>query len=143
VAAAIATLRAGGERLTAPRRELIEALATSPEHPTAEDLVRRLEGSGSDVHRATVYRTLDFLVRAGVVAHVHLPHGATTYHLATDAHREHAHLVCRGCDRVFDVHGLLDATADEARRQLGFELDVDHVALTGWCRDCVAHDAAG
>lgn len=136
VDAAVARLRARGERLTAPRRQLLDALAASPAHPTAEDLLRELAESGADVHRATVYRTLEFLVRIGVVAHVHLPHGATTYHLATDQHRAHAHLVCRGCEQVLDVHGVLDAAAEEARRQLGFVVDVDHVALTGWCRDC-------
>lgn len=136
VAAAVEQLRRSRERVTSPRRQLLEALAAAPEHPTAEDLVRDLEQRGTGVHRATVYRTLEFLVRAGVVAHVHLPHGATTYHLVGGEHRSHAHLVCRRCDGVFDVHGLLEEPAAEARRRLGFEIDVDHVALTGWCRDC-------
>lgn len=136
VATAVERLREAGQRVTAPRRELLEVLASAPEHPTAEDLVRHLGGRGSGVHRATVYRTLEFLVRAGVVAHVHLPHGATTYHLVGGEHRSHAHLVCRSCEQVFDVHDLLEAPAAEARRRLGFEIDVDHVALTGWCRAC-------
>lgn len=136
VDAAVRALRQRGDRVTAPRRALIEALAAAPAHPSADDLVRQLQGLDADVHRATVYRTLEFLVRAGVVAHVHLPHGATAYHLVGDGHRSHAHLVCRGCGQLVDVPGLLDGLAADLRDRIGFELDLDHVALTGWCRRC-------
>jgi Fur family transcriptional regulator, ferric uptake regulator len=143
--AAVAALRAAGERITGPRRELLEALATTPGHPSADDLFQRLESRGSSTHRATVYRTLEFLVRAGVVAHVHLPHGAAAYHLVDERHRSHGHLACRGCERIFDIPGLLDGAAATARQHLGFVLDTDHVALSGWCPNCapppVASDA--
>jgi Fur family ferric uptake transcriptional regulator len=136
VEAAVSALRQRGARVTAPRRALLEALAAAPAHPSADDLVRKLAEVDADVHRATVYRTLEFLVRAGVVAHVHLPHGATAYHLIGDDHRSHAHLVCRGCGQLVDVPELLDDLATSLRERIGFELDVDHVALTGWCRRC-------
>ena len=135
VAAAIEHLRARGERITAQRRALLDALARAPEHPTADDLVGMVGDTGA-AHRATVYRTLDSLVRAGVVAHVHLPHGATTYHLVGGDHRPHAHLLCQGCDRIIDVPGLLDDVAEVLEAERGFRLDRDHVALTGWCDSC-------
>ena len=105
--------------------------------------MRHLEEVDADVHRATVYRTLEFLVRAGVVAHVHLPHGATAYHLVGDGHRSHAHLVCRGCGQLVDVPGLLDGLAADLRERIGFELDLDHVALTGLCERCAEGGASG
>lgn len=131
-------LRAHGGRVTGPRREVLQALVEVPDHPSADQLVAHLERQGSDTHRATVYRTLEVLVDLGVVAHVHLPHGPATYHLVDGDHRAHAHLVCRDCDRIVDVPGLLDEPARHARQTLGFELDLDHVALTGRCRDCLA-----
>lgn len=131
---AIARLRAQRERVTKARSALIEVLAGCDGHLTADDIVDRL--AGASAHRATVYRTLESLVRVGIVAHVHLPHGATTYHLI-DADRAHLHLLCRACGQIFDAPSdLLDDVRERMEASAGFRLDPDHVALTGWCRDC-------
>ena len=135
VEAALAALRQRGERMTSARRSMLEVLDASAEHLSADELAERLGSTGP--HRATVYRTLESLVRAGVVAHVHLPHGATTYHLVDPQDRAHLHLACRGCGAVLDVRAdLLDEVAEELRSQARFELDPGHVALTGWCAAC-------
>jgi Fe2+ or Zn2+ uptake regulation protein len=140
VAEAIALLRARGDRVTASRRAVIEELEAATVHLTADDLLERVRGradGAEGVHLATVYRTLEALTRSGVVAHIHLPHGATTYHLVRPGHRLHLHLVCRNCDRLFDVAPeTLDGVAADLDRSHGFRLDSEHVALTGWCRDC-------
>lgn len=135
VETAIEHLRARGERITPQRRALLDALARAPQHPSADDLVELVGDTGA-AHRATVYRTLDSLVRAGVVAHVHLPHGAATYHLVGGDHRPHAHLLCQGCAQIIDVPGLLDDVAAVLEAERGFRLDREHVALTGWCESC-------
>lgn len=135
---AIATLRARGERVTTARRALLGVLAATEEHLSADDIVDRLPPAAAGVHRATVYRTLDALVRAGVVAHVHLPHDAATYHIVGPDDRAHLHLVCQGCDHIVDAPSdLLDAVAEQLDHRLDFRLAPEHVALTGWCRRCV------
>lgn len=137
VEAAVRVLRDRGERVTTARRELLSVFATSEDHLSAEDLVDRLAEVAPGVHRATVYRTLESLVRAGVVGHVHRPHGPATYHLVDPGDRLHLHLSCRGCGQMVDAPAdLLDAVASRLHRARGFRLDADHVALTGWCRDC-------
>ncbi len=140
-AAAIDRLRERGERVTRARIALIEVLAGCDDHLSADDIADRLD-AGRDAtepataHRATVYRTLDSLVRSGIVAHVHLPHGAATYHLV-DAERAHLHLLCRECGGIIDAPpDLLDGVRRDLLRSAGFRLDPDHVALTGWCRRC-------
>ena len=139
-AEAITVLRDRGDRITPSRRAIIEELGIATGHLSAEDLlerVRRRSDAAGGVHLATVYRTLDSLVQSGVAAHIHLPHGATTYHLIRPGQRLHLHLVCRGCERLIDVPpDTLDDVADALARSHGFRLDSDHVALTGRCRDC-------
>ncbi len=132
---AIDALRARGERVTSARTALIDVLARDEDHLSADDIADRLDGTEPTPHRATVYRTLESLVNAGIVAHVHLPHGAATYHLA-DTVRAHLHLLCRSCGAISDAApDLLDDV--RARLELdGFRLDPDHVALTGWCDAC-------
>lgn len=135
--AAVRSLREQGERITTARRELLSVFADSGDHLSADELVDRLAETAPSVHRATVYRTLESLVKAGIVGHVHRPHGAATYHLVDPDGRLHLHLSCQGCGRIVDAPAdLLDAVASRLKRRSGFRLDADHVALTGWCRDC-------
>ena len=129
-------LRAGGLRITAARRALVEALVAAGDagHATADDLADAVHRTHPDLHRSTVYRTLDALEQAGVVVHVHLGHGSAVYHLAED---RHLHLVCDACGDVVEVP---ESVLGPLRRRLatgfGFRLDAGHFALPGRCAAC-------
>jgi Fur family ferric uptake transcriptional regulator len=134
-------LRARGERMTGPRRAVISALAGSDGHLSAEDVVQAVAGVDASVHRASVYRSLEALSQLGVVQHVHVGHGATAYHLITEG-GSHPHAQCRECGAVVDLPpNVLDAVARRLERESGFELDAEHVALSGRCAACAAADA--
>lgn len=136
VAQALQRLRHRGARVTGPRRAVIETLAAVGGHPGAEELCAALEDAHPSVHRATVYRTLETLADLGVVAHVHLSHGTTVYHLV-GGEQGHLHARCRVCGRVVDLSGdLLDGVGQVLSRERGFTLDPRHVALSGTCRAC-------
>lgn len=139
---ALGLLRSRGERVTTARRGVLGVLATTTDHLSAEQIYDEVVIDTPDVHRATVYRTLDSLAQAGVVGHVHFPHGPAAYHLHDVNGRPHVHLVCRRCKAVIDTAAdLLDSAAESVLTAHGFRLDPDHVALTGWCSDCLS-DAA-
>ena len=136
---AIAALRDEGLRITAPRREVIDVLARTDEHLTVEDLHERIQERTDGIHLATIYRTVETLVQYGLIDHIHLPHGATTYHLVVGRAVSHCHAICTDCDRVIDLPpDLLDGVAADVLRQHGFELNSRHAALTGRCYDCQA-----
>lgn len=131
---ALDALRRRGERVTEPRRAVLEALARLPDHPTAEEVVEAVEASAPAVHRATVYRTLETFTDLGIVTHVHVGHGGTSYHLAEQSH---LHAQCQHCGRVVDVPGeVLDDVRTRLEDLSGFELDATHVALSGLCAQC-------
>ena len=134
---AIAVLRRKGLRITVPRRQVIDVLAATDEHFTVEDLYERIRERVDGIHLATIYRTVETLVQSGLIDHIHLPHGAATYHLVVDGDASHCHAMCTNCDRVIDLPpDLLDGVAADVFRQHGFELNSRHAALTGRCRDC-------
>ena len=136
---AVAALRREGLRITVPRRQVIDVLAGTDEHLTVEDLHERIRQRADGIHLATIYRTIETLVKAGLIDHIHLPHGATTYHLVVDGDASHCHAMCTDCDRVIDLPpDLLDGVAADVLRQHGFVLNARHAALTGRCRDCQA-----
>jgi Fur family ferric uptake transcriptional regulator len=132
-------LRARGLRLTSQRRQVLDAV-TALDHATPEAIGARLreaagpDGSSPDV--STVYRTLELLERLGLVWHTHLGKGAPVYHAAE---HPHLHVVCSSCGAVSSVDpALLQPAAERLAADLGFSVDVGHVALSGTCRNCRA-----
>jgi Fur family transcriptional regulator, ferric uptake regulator len=127
-------VRQRGGRVTTPRRAIVAALLAAPEHITAEQLADAVQRAHPDVHRSTIYRTLDALTELGVIDHVHLDHGPAVYHFADQPHH---HIVCRECGRVVELP--LSALAPLQRRvarDYDFVLDATHFALTGRCAGC-------
>lgn len=130
-------LRAGGGRMTGPRRAVITALAQGDDHVTAEELVARVQAAAPGVNRSSVYRTLDALGRAGVVRHVHVNQGGTAYHLTGTAVAPHLHAQCQQCGLVLDLPSdLLETVRRKLCQTNGFVLDPGHVALSGTCQSC-------
>jgi len=130
-------LRAAGLRVTPARQAVLEVVSSTDEHLSADEIVDRVVSLAPDVHRATVFRTLERLADRGMIAHVHVPHAPTTYHVRRPEQRMHLHVVCRTCGAVIDVDpGLLDAAAAELERSNGFRLASEHAALSGTCAAC-------
>lgn len=134
-------LRAQGMRITAPRRAICSVVAQShDEHLDAPTIHARVATElGTPVDQSTVYRTLDALEEAGLLAHMHLGHGPSVYHLAEEA--PHQHFVCATCGTTVAVpSSAIDAWAADIRRQTGFVIDPSHFALSGSCADCAPDD---
>ena len=127
--AALATLRARGIRLSAPRRRLLECLYAPGAPRTAEQLASA--GAG-DV--ATVYRNLGALEAAGVVRHSNRGGGAACW---APAAAVRASAECEWCGRrePLDRAAVAQLRA-VARRLLGFEVHLDHLPLPGLCAEC-------
>ncbi|MCV2490375.1 transcriptional repressor [Geodermatophilus sp. YIM 151500] len=130
-------LRARGMRLTPQRQQVLAAVAAL-EHATPETIAGRLRDQagpdGAAPDTSTVYRTLELLERLGLVWHTHLGKGAPVYHAAG---QRHLHVACATCGAVTSVDPtLLDGAAERLAADLGFTVDVGHVALSGTCRDC-------
>jgi Fe2+ or Zn2+ uptake regulation protein len=115
---------------------VLEVLVASPRHLTAEEITSTVQETNPEIHRATVYRTLDALTRLGVTEHTHLGHGPAVYHLGDDLHH---HLVCESCGAVIEVDEAVFAdVARSLRQRHGFEMRPLHFAVVGRCASCAA-----
>ena len=94
----ITTLHNLGYRITPQREMIIEALAHSPHHVTAEEIYAQVHERARAVNIATIYRTLDLLVEQGIASRAGLIDGRVVY--AASNHGPHLHLVCRACGNV-------------------------------------------
>lgn len=135
-------LRERGERITIARRALLTALDETPDHCSADDLAAEVARLHPEIHRATIYRTLETLRRLEVVEHTHLGHGPAVYHLADQVHQ---HLVCEDCASVTEVPPSAFRGLERAlKREYGFTLKSRHFAVVGICQACseAAEEAA-
>jgi len=130
-------LRQNGHRLTRARRAILEALVESGGHVSADELVDLVREAAPGVGRMTVYRTLDLLYELSLIRPVYQGTGAAHYVLMEDGH--HHHLVCTGCQRVFEFD---DCVAQEIGRSLSnrfnFRIEGHLLEFYGLCPDCRA-----
>lgn len=134
--AVIAMLRANGGRATATRRATIEVLLAGGlhRHLSADDVADEVRQLLPEVAVSSIYRTLAALEELGLVTHVHLGHGPSTFHLNDQTHR---HLVCRHCHSTIEVDS--SEFIDLARRldvNYGFAMSPEHFAIVGECQSC-------
>jgi len=128
-------MRADGGRVTTGRRAIVRSLvAASDHHVTADDLAAQVQADHPDVHRSTVYRTLDSLEALGVLHRIPFGVGGAVYHLVDHAHH---HLVCTRCGSVVEAPpGLFAPIAQRVEAETGFSLDRAHVMVSGVCAAC-------
>src|SRR5687768_7231176 len=79
-----------GLKLTKERESLLREIFATHYHFEADELLFRLKEKSIKTSRATIYRTLDLLVRSGLVRRVHL--GEDHYHyerVTRNSHHDH------------------------------------------------------
>jgi len=129
------------ERSTQPRQVIARSLIRLGESGavfSAEDLIRRLHRSNPRIGRATVYRSIEKLVRMKVLERIDFADGTHYFRLCgSDSH--HHHLACTKCHRVVDLDFCLDEDQIATiGRQQSFSIEDHAITLFGLCKDCRA-----
>jgi len=130
--------RSHGLSVTHQRLAIFEALASSREHPSAEQLHNAVQRRIPTLSLATVYKNLEALKAIGAVVDVNPLHEQARYESAlpgTGAGHPHHHLVCTSCKKVRDLHDS-DLDRLRVRDAQGFEVRAVRVQAEGLCPDC-------
>jgi Fur family ferric uptake transcriptional regulator len=128
-------LRQRGCRITPQREMIVDAIAHSEAHMTAEEIFAAIQTRSKALNLATVYRTLDLLVDVGLVSRADLGNGRIMY--VSDQHGPHLHLVCRQCGDVVGADStLLVSVEEQLRAGYGFAADLQHLCVSGLCKSC-------
>jgi Fur family peroxide stress response transcriptional regulator len=123
-----------GLSLTPQRLAVYQMLASTGEHPGAEDIYQRLKPSIPSLSRGTVYRTLTLFESHGLVSRVPVSDDQARFDANLDNHH---HLVCVRCQRVADIQDTrLDQLSLEHIAPQGFKVSQHRVYLLGLCQSC-------
>jgi len=130
-------LRDAGERVTRQRLLVADALAAVGRQVTAQDLYDRLRRRDPRIGRATVFRTLEALVVAGVARR--LEQDGHVYGYVACRPEHHHHLACDRCGRVEEIgEQYIRPVAERVAADLGFTIDDARMDFYGLCAECRA-----
>ena len=136
-------IQSKGLRNTPQRNAIVEAIFSSDDHFTADDLwerIRKTKSLDAQSSRATVYRTISLLVEAGLLHEIDLGDDQKTYDPNFVDSPAHNHLVCIDCGKVIEFEDshiqLMNDCA--ARRRLDFRPERQTLKIEACCEKAQA-----
>ena len=134
-------LSARGQRPTTQRLVVLEALRRSRRTLTAPELFDQLREQHPLIGRATVFRSLDSLVEAGLAQRFERPGHIYAYAACSTAH--HHHLLCTRCDATIEIdEASIALLTRELSRRHGFTVHHGSLDFYGLCRRCADRGVA-
>ena len=128
------TLKEKGIRLTPQRRMIVDIIHKKTEHLSAEDIIKYVQSRMPGVNKSTIYRTLELLEKNDCVFKSESASG-TIYHHAEEGH--HHHLICSKCGKTVECdESLFSSVEDTLSQKYGFQVDFQHMVISGLCQTC-------
>jgi len=123
--------------VTAQRLAIAAVVLGSSRHLSADDVARALASSGTPAGTATVYRTLEVLVRSGLVVERDFGEGFRRYEPAR-GEPHHEHLLCTVCGRVTELRdGRRDRMTALIAESHRFARQRHLLVIYGVCEGCL------
>jgi Fur family transcriptional regulator, ferric uptake regulator len=121
-----------GLRLTKQRKLLLQNLTDIP--LSAEEIFRKLKLNHAAIDQATVYRSLDCLVKLGLVGKIQFGDNVSKFELL-DSHHHH-HLVCEKCGVVEDIPLNDEKMFKNIGKKTKFKIIRHSLEFFGICYEC-------
>jgi Fur family zinc uptake transcriptional regulator len=137
LSAAEARCEASHDRLTAPRRRVLELLLAADAPRKAYDLIAAFGSDGEPAKPPTVYRALEFLERLGFAHRIeslnaYVPCRIDGAHVA-------AFLICDCCGEAAELQPDLSAQLAQMSESSGYALRAVTLEARGLCAGCRGH----
>ncbi len=137
--------KCNGYRMTKAREAILDILANTKDHLSAEDIYLAIHKFYPNIGLTTVYRNLEMLVNIGIVVKFDFGEGRSKYELS-DHYSEkghHHHLVCKECYKVIDYSdfmkdelNFLKNTENGLSQKYNFEIRDHLIQFFGICESC-------
>ena len=122
----IKILKSEGLRYTDQRQAIWDEIRNSNEHRDAEDIYLKLKEKNVKVSRATVYRTIDVLVKNRLVRKMDVGEGRSLYEPRIDD-EHHDHMICLDTGDIIEFYNKeLEDLQDTIAKKHGYKV-IRHV----------------
>ena len=122
----IKILKSEGLRYTDQRQAIWDEIRNSNEHRDAEDIYLKLKEGNVKVSRATVYRTIDVLVKNRLVSKMDVGEGRSLYEPRIDD-EHHDHMICLDTGDIIEFYNKeLEDLQDTIAKKHGYKV-IRHV----------------
>jgi len=122
--------------VTAQRLAIADVVLGTEGHLSAEDVASQLKARGANAGTATIYRTLEVMVRSGLVVERDFGEGFKRYEAARGI-PHHEHLLCTVCGRVTEFRDeRLERMTTLLAEAHDFSRQRHRLVIYGLCGDC-------
>jgi Fur family ferric uptake transcriptional regulator len=130
------SLRPAGSKRSSKRDFIVNVFLRQEGHLTAENLVALIRREDQRISRATIYRTLQWMVDAGIARKVDFGEGKFRFEHSY-RHPRHFHLICKTCNRSFEfLSSDIEALIEEVAAARGFTPRQSVLQIHGTCEGC-------
>ena len=132
----LSSLRPPGGKRSIKRDRILAVFLRQEGHLSADDLVERVHREDAGIGRATVYRTLQWMVDAGIARKVDFGEGRSRFE-PSYRHPRHFHLVCTRCHRSSEfLSSDVESLVEEIAAARSFAPTQAVVQIYGTCEEC-------
>lgn len=132
-------LREQGLPVTQQREAVAEVVFASQEHLSVDEIEQELRERSERIGKATIYRTLDLLVKSKLVDEHDFGEGFKRYENRLSREPVHEHLICQECGRVVEFQSEeIRAVEAQVAAQHGFRVARHKLEIYGLCAQCQA-----
>src|SRR5918992_4659983 len=135
-AAFLDNLRPAGSKRSSKRDLIVNVFLRQEGHLTADTLVDLIRQEDQRISRATIYRTLQWMVDAGIARKVDFGEGRFRFEHSY-RHPRHFHLICKTCNRSFEfLSSDIEALLEEVAVARNFTARQSVLQIHGTCEAC-------
>lgn len=125
----------GGKR-SSKREQILNVFLGQEGHLSADDLFDLIRREDQRISRATVYRTLQWMVEAGIARKVDFGEGRFRFEHSY-RHPRHYHLICKTCNQSSEfLSSDIEALVDDVAEARNFTIAQSVVQIYGTCEEC-------
>lgn len=135
-------LRPAGGRRSGKRDFIVDVFLRQDGHISADHLVDLIRSQDARISRATIYRTLQWMVEAGIARRVDFGEGRFRFEHSY-RHPRHFHLICKSCNQSFEfLSSDIETLVEEVAAARNFSARQSVLQIYGTCEACSTGQAA-
>lgn len=122
--------------VTPQRLAILNFLDKNKDHPTADQIYKKLKKKNPSLSKTTVYNSLDSLAQNKIIKSLTICNSEIRYDIERGMHH---HFLCTKCGRIYDIE-FKCPNIKRIRAEIescGHKIDEVHGYFRGLCKSCI------